>query len=88
MGYVIRCAAREAVFIEHADAPEQSTSDGTHIFVGKKLRKLVPPSQQQLELLRALYARENLTHEMVDYDAAEDDFLWSMNSGDYKRPLL
>jgi hypothetical protein len=33
--------------------------------------------------LRALYAAENRTHDVIEYG---DQFLFSMNSGDYQAP--
>ncbi|MFC9797007.1 hypothetical protein ACFVJI_30745 [Streptomyces sp. NPDC127584] len=73
LGYVVRCSSAEAV---HKDG---------HTFLKKAgdLVRLAPPTEDGMDRLRGLYAEENRTTGFVDYG---DEFLFSMNTGDYVAP--
>ncbi|MEU8886278.1 hypothetical protein [Streptomyces sp. NPDC048442] len=73
LGYVVRCSSAEAV---HRDG---------HTFLKKAgdLVKLGPPTPDGMNELRRLYAEENRTSSFIDYG---DEFLFSMNTGDYVAP--
>jgi len=74
LGYVVRCAAAEAVFKE----------GHTFLKTDGELLKLEPPTKEGLAELRQRYAEENLTDSIMDYGKV----LFSMNRGDYTRPTL
>jgi hypothetical protein len=75
MGYVIRCSNTNAVFKDNQ----------TYIFKYGKCFKLEEPSREGVEELKQLYLTENTTTEMMDYD---DKFYFSLNSGDYIKPIV
>lgn len=74
MGYVVRCSATEAVH----------RKDETFLKKGNELIKLEPPTAEGMAHLRELYTMENTTDRRVDYGL----FKFSMNSGDYLRPIM
>ncbi|MFC4907697.1 hypothetical protein [Actinomadura gamaensis] len=73
LGYVVRCSNAEAV---HKDGQTFLKLDGG-------LVKLEPPTPAGMDELRRLYAEENRTSSFIDYG---DEFLFSMNAGDYLAP--
>ena len=73
MGYVIRCSNLEAVY----------TNDQTYIENEGELIKLEPMVTENLEDLRTSYYQENKTVKRVDYGKVH----FSMNTGDYKKPI-
>ncbi|MEU4119601.1 hypothetical protein AB0F71_34530 [Kitasatospora sp. NPDC028055] len=73
LGYVVRCSKTEAV---HRDGRTFLTSAGG-------LVELEPPTEAGMEELRRRYAEENRSSAFVDYG---DQFLFSMNAGDYRAP--
>ncbi len=73
LGYVVRCSKTEAV---HNDGT-------TFLTIDEQLVPMEPPTEQGMLELRALYAAENKTADVIDYG---DRFRFSMNSGDYKAP--
>jgi hypothetical protein len=75
LGYVVRCSSAEAV---HKNGHTFLKMDG-------KLVKLAPPTLEGMNELRKLYAEENKTQAFIDYS---DDFLFSMNMGDYLAPEI
>lgn len=75
LGYVVRCSSAEAV---HKDGH-------TFLKVAGGLVKLGPPTPDGMDELRRLYAEENRTSSFIDYG---DEFLFSMNSGDYDAPRI
>lgn len=75
LGYVVRCSSTEAV---HKEGHTFLKTDG-------KLVKLEPPTPEGMNELRRLYAEENKTQAFIDYG---DEFLFSMNEGDYSAPTL
>lgn len=79
LGYVVRCSSTEAVF----SAQDQRTLikvSADH----DRWEPLEPPTAMGMSQLRQLYAQENQSHDVVCYG----DVLFSMNRGDYQRPLL
>ncbi|MFI1380388.1 hypothetical protein [Embleya sp. NPDC020886] len=75
LGYVVRCSSAEAV---HKDGH-------TFLKVAGDLVRLGPPTPEGMDELRRLYAEENKTSSFIDYG---DDFLFSMNTGDYGAPRV
>ncbi|MEV0618276.1 hypothetical protein AB0I81_33470 [Nonomuraea sp. NPDC050404] len=73
LGYVVRCSSAEAV---HKDGQ-------TFLKTAGSLAKLEPPTPEGMNELRKLYAEENRSRAFIDYG---DEFLFSMNSGDYLAP--
>lgn len=74
LGYVIRCSNTDAVF----------SNDHTHIVEGDKLIRLTEPTEEGLVELKELYLKQNKTVEHVDY---AHKFYFSMNEGDYEKPV-
>ncbi|MER5370682.1 hypothetical protein [Streptomyces sp. NPDC002722] len=75
LGYVVRCSSAEAV---HKDGQTYLKAAGDGDLV-----KLGPPTPEGMDELRRRYAEENRTSSFIDYG---DEFLFSMNSGDYVAP--
>ncbi|WP_199551670.1 hypothetical protein [Streptomyces sp. N35] len=75
LGYVVRCSNTEAVH----------KNGSTLLKVAGRLRPLEPPTPAGTDELRRLYAEENRTSSLIHYG---DDFLFSMNSGDYLAPRI
>lgn len=73
MGYVVRCSSTEAVH----------KAGNTFLKMHETLTLLEPPTSEGMALLRKLYAEQNRTEAFVDYG---DQFLFSMNKGDYTAP--
>ncbi|MFC9976585.1 hypothetical protein ACFVH6_37375 [Spirillospora sp. NPDC127200] len=73
LGYVVRCSSTEAVH----------KNGHTFLKVDGDLAKLGPPTTAGMSELRRLYAEENKTPSFIDYG---DEFLFSMNTGDYVAP--
>ncbi|MFB4319791.1 hypothetical protein [Actinomadura sp. 21ATH] len=73
LGYVVRCSSTEAV---HKNGETFLKRDG-------KLVRMEPPTPEGMDELRRLYAEENRTSSFIDYG---DEFLFSMNTGDYIAP--
>ena len=92
MGYVVRCSAQEAIWKDRqtwlvqrrellgAPKSEASFARGSC----PNVRKLEPATTEGMAAVRSQYAEENFSDARVDY--GEVDF--SMNKGDYIRPLL
>ncbi|GAA2995274.1 hypothetical protein GCM10010519_30490 [Streptomyces lactacystinicus] len=75
LGYVVRCSNTEAV---HKDGRTFLERDGEPV-------ELEPPTPAGMDELRRLYAEENRTSSFMDYG---DEFLFSMNTGDYLAPRI
>ena len=75
LGYVVRCSSAEAV---HKTGSTFIKTDG-------QLVRLVPPTPEGMTELRRLYAEENRTSAFIDYG---NQFLFSMNAGDYIAPRI
>lgn len=74
LGYVIRCSDTKAVF-----------KDGqTFIDRNGELAKLNPITADDISMIRKLYYAENVTTDVVNYGVIN----CSMNSGDYKMPIV
>jgi hypothetical protein len=73
LGYVARCSNVEAVYFNNQ----------TYIIENKNLIKLEAITESKQQDLKETYYEENCTEKMVDY--GEVDF--SMNLGDYQRPI-
>jgi len=79
LGYVVRCSSTEAVF------------RNGHTFLKtmeqKKpaLLKLEPPTSQGVAAVKSLYAQENSSDAIINYN---HPIPFSMNKGDYTQPLL
>ena len=74
MGYVLRCSDLEAVYMENQ----------TYINEKGNLIKLEPMTDETMEILRDNYWKENKTEDSVEYGKVH----FSMNLGDYKKPLF
>jgi hypothetical protein len=74
LGYVIRCSNVEAVY----------KNDQTYIRDNDKLIELVEPDQVDVKELRDIYFKENTTTDVITYDK----FYFSLNEGDYEKPLV
>ncbi len=72
MGYVVRCSTTEAVH-----------KCGNTFLKRENLILLEPPTSEGMASLRKLYAAQNKTTGSIDYG---DEFLFSMNQGDYTAP--
>jgi hypothetical protein len=75
LGYVVRCSKTKAVFRNGVTFIERP---------GGTEAKLVEPQKGEVEELKGLYLRENATAERIEYR----DFNFSLNAGDYLRPLV
>ncbi len=73
LGYVVRCSSTEAVH----------KNGHTYLKRPEDLVKLEPPTPAGMNELRRLYAEENKTSSFIDYG---NEFLFSMNTGDYLAP--
>ncbi len=73
MGYVVRCSNLEALYVNN------------HVYIKEEgeLLKLEPMTDETMNDLRSSYLKENKTEEMVKYKKIR----FSMNSGDYKKPI-
>ncbi|MFK3872135.1 hypothetical protein [Pseudoalteromonas rhizosphaerae] len=74
MGYVIRCSNLEAVY----------TNDKTFIKENDELIEMKNINDENMLDLRDAYYKENKYQSHVDYGTVH----FSMNSGDYKKPIL
>lgn len=75
LGYVIRTSNTDAVF----------QNGKTYIVRHNKLVELKEPTSESVEELKQLYLQENKTSEHVEYD---DRFDFSLNRGDYIKPII
>ena len=74
MGYVIRCSQTNAVFKNNQTYIDEKSVD----------TQLAEPDEDGVAKLKKLYFKENSTNEIIDYDK----FYFSLNQGDYKKPIL
>lgn len=75
MGYVVRCSNTNAIF----------KNDQTYIVSHGHNRKLEESTAAGVKELKDMYYRENTNIEMIDY---ENKFFFSLNSGDYTKPIV
>ncbi|MBD2214808.1 hypothetical protein H6G77_30545 [Aulosira sp. FACHB-615] len=73
LGYVARCSNVEAVYFNNQ----------TYIIENKDLIKLEAITESKQQDLKETYYEENCTEKMVDYGKVD----FSMNLGDYQRPI-
>lgn len=74
MGYVVRCSNVEAM---HTDNQTYIKENGQYI----KLEEMTPELREEL---RSSYYEENSTENMIEYGKVH----FSMNSGDYEKPIF
>lgn len=75
LGYVVRCSKTQAVFKDNQTYIKNSNSE----FV-----KLEEPTDLKIKNLKDLYFKENVTTDIMDYG----DINFSLNNGDYLKPIL
>ena len=75
LGYVIRTSNTDAIY----------KNDQTHIKLNDSFVPLIESTRDGTNELRQLYFKENTSIDMIDY---ENKFNFSMNNGDYLRPLI
>lgn len=78
LGYVVRCSNTAAIYRNERTYIEIDDSSG------KRLVEMEPPTAQGMQQLRNKYAEENASAALIDYGPV----LFSMNRGDYERPLV
>ncbi|AYV86588.1 MAG: hypothetical protein Sylvanvirus4_2 [Sylvanvirus sp.] len=74
LGYVIRCSKTEAVF----------KNNQMFIYENGTCIPLQQPDIEGVKELKALYSKENVTDEVIHYRK----FYFSLNKGDYERPIV
>ena len=77
MGYIIRSSNTDAIFKDNQTYIVSDT-DGRHL-------KLENPTKEGICELKKMYYTENATTDIVDY---KGKFYFSMNTGDYMKPLI
>lgn len=78
LGYVIRCSETRAIF---DDKLQQTTMHKN----GIGIEPLEEPTTEGIQEVKNLYYIENTTIQHVDY---RDKFYFSLNKGDYMKPIL
>ena len=73
MGYVIRCSNIKAYYKD----------DNVYIKNENDLIKIEKMNTEDIKILKQLYAKENLTDELINYP----EIYFSMNEGDYLKPI-
>lgn len=74
--YVIRCSNREVIYNE--------SNGRTYIIEDDIYRELVEPTLEDMYKLKELYSYENVYDKIMNYD----DFYFSLNKGDYMKPII
>ena len=74
MGYVIRCSNTPVIFKD----------GGTFIAKNNQCIPLEKPTEEGIDRLKKLYLQENSTIDKIVYD----NFNFSLNNGDYTRPII
>lgn len=77
LGYVIRCSKTLATF----DMDENKTKI-TGVCLDEN------PTQDDVNLLRQLYFEENMTSKIINYDDHRNHLNFSLNKGDYMKPIV
>ena len=75
LGYVIRCSKTTAI---HSDSQTFVLDQQSH------RHALQPPTKADMDELRKKYLQENTTSDIIDYG----DVYFSMNEGDYQKPIF
>ena len=73
LGYVIRCSKTEAIF---KDGQTYINENGNYV-------KLEEPNEKDVKELKGLYFKENTSNDMIHYDKV----YFSLNNGDYEKPI-
>lgn len=76
LGYNIRCSNREAIYNE-SDCRTYIIKDDTN-------KELVKPTLEGITKLKESYFHENVYDKIMNYD----DFYFSLNKGDYMKPII
>lgn len=76
MGYVVRCSNTDAIFKEGQTYICKNSNENV---------KLIDPFPEGISKLKDMYFIENTTTLQVDY---KDKFYFSMNQGDYIKPIV
>jgi len=74
MGYVVRCSNVEAIY----------SNDKTRILKNNLIMNMENTTDELIIKLKNQYYEENMTTNIVEYD----DFLFSLNKGDYMKPII
>jgi hypothetical protein len=74
LGYVVRCSKTEAIFMNNQ----------TFIHENGHLVRLEPMTHETMTQVKNLYFEENKTENTIQYG----DVLFSMNAGDYQKPIF
>jgi uncharacterized C2H2 Zn-finger protein len=74
MGYVIRCSKTNAIF----------KNNQTYIHENSVDNLLEEPHKEGIKELKKFYFTENCSNEMIHYDK----FYFSLNQGDYQKPII
>lgn len=74
--YIIRCSNREVIYNE--------SNGKTYIIEDDMLKELVEPTLEDISKLKELYFHENVYDKIMDYS----DFYFSLNKGDYMKPIV
>lgn len=74
MGYTIRNSKTKAIFM----------NGSTYIIENNKYIALKKGNENEIGELRKLYFEENTSDKIIDYGK----IYFSMNSGDYKKPIM
>ncbi len=85
MGYVVRCSKTKAIFKNEQTYVVNDTNDINNEYI--KLQKLDENNEddnENIKKLKDVYYQENMTDELVKYD----EFNFSLNDGDYKKPVV
>lgn len=81
LGYVIRCSKTKAIHKNNKTFIIYDNNDNND---NTELEELVEPSVDDIKTLKQLYYEENVTENIVNYGRIN----FSLNSGDYMKPIL
>lgn len=76
LGYVIRCSKREVIY--------DGLKSRTYIIEDDIKRELIEPTVEDIANLKEAYFHENMYDKIMNYD----DFYFSLNKGDYMKPIV
>jgi hypothetical protein len=91
MGYVIRCSDTKALYSEKTAIVHEYMASVSHTFLIKGTEKipLIQGSSDDIKELKDLYYKENATDDEISYgDFHSRVNRFSLNQGDYMRPML
>ena len=81
LGYVIRCSKTKAIYKDNQTYIIDNDQDT--VVTNNNYVKLEKPDQEGIKELKDLYFKENTSDELITYRK----FYFSLNNGDYERPL-